>query len=310
MTIQGATPDELARAVKHSMVVIDSEKHNLNYKQSYKDNQISQLKDKYQNGKGAATLISKAGSPIRVGTRKESIDQNSGEIVYTPKNETYVDKKGKTQLRTTKSTPMAETKDAFTLSSGSVMETHYATYANSMKALANQSRKDMLNTERLKYSPQAKSTYAKEVESLNSKLQVALANKPRERQAQVIANAEVKAKFKANPDLSNDDKKKIKNQALAKARARVGASKSQINITEKEWEAIQSGAISDNKLVQILNNTDLDLVKAYATPRTKQGVSSSKLARIKSMANSGYTQAEIADALGIPVSTVNNALSS
>jgi hypothetical protein len=34
MTIRGASTDELARAVRHSMVVIDSEKHNLDFKAS------------------------------------------------------------------------------------------------------------------------------------------------------------------------------------------------------------------------------------------------------------------------------------
>ena len=35
MTLQGAPENELARAVKHSMVVIDAEKHKLDYKQSF-----------------------------------------------------------------------------------------------------------------------------------------------------------------------------------------------------------------------------------------------------------------------------------
>ena len=43
MTIIGATDDELARAVRHSMVVIDAEKHHLDYKQSEKDNNIQAL---------------------------------------------------------------------------------------------------------------------------------------------------------------------------------------------------------------------------------------------------------------------------
>ena len=47
MTLKGATDSELARAVKHSMVVIDAEKHKLDYKQSEIDNGISALKKKY-----------------------------------------------------------------------------------------------------------------------------------------------------------------------------------------------------------------------------------------------------------------------
>ena len=42
MTLRGATQDELARAVRHSMVVIDAEKHHLDYKQSELDNQRSE----------------------------------------------------------------------------------------------------------------------------------------------------------------------------------------------------------------------------------------------------------------------------
>src|SRR5690606_21658099 len=72
MTIKGANTNEIARAVRHSMVVIDAEKHNLNYKQSAIDNGISQLKQKYQGGadKGASTLISRTTSEQRVPTRK------------------------------------------------------------------------------------------------------------------------------------------------------------------------------------------------------------------------------------------------
>ena len=41
MTLLGASEDKLARAVRHSMVVIDDEKHHLDYKQSEKDNNIA-----------------------------------------------------------------------------------------------------------------------------------------------------------------------------------------------------------------------------------------------------------------------------
>lgn len=49
MTIKGATDEELCRAVKHSMVVIDAVKHKLGYKQSEIDNDIESLKKKYQS---------------------------------------------------------------------------------------------------------------------------------------------------------------------------------------------------------------------------------------------------------------------
>ena len=48
MTIRNATEQEIARAVKHSMVVIDAEKHNLDWRASEKDNGIKELNKKYQ----------------------------------------------------------------------------------------------------------------------------------------------------------------------------------------------------------------------------------------------------------------------
>ena len=48
MILGGATEPELARAVRHSMVVIDASKHNLDYTRSYQENEIESLKLKYQ----------------------------------------------------------------------------------------------------------------------------------------------------------------------------------------------------------------------------------------------------------------------
>ena len=129
-------------------------------------------------------------------------------------------------------------------------------------------------------------------------------NRPMERQAQIIANSLLEAKRKDNPDMDKEEIKKLKGQLLAESRIRLGAKKKQIEITPKEWEAIQSGAVSNNVLMQILSNTDLDLVKQYATPREHKGMSSSKIARAKSMAALGYTQAEIADMLGVSTTTL------
>lgn len=311
MTIKGATESEIARAVRHSMVVIDAHKHGLNYKQSYIDNGIAALKEKYQGSPraGASTLISRASAEERIPAVKKEykIDPKTGKKILTPTGETYVDKKtGKTVLRTTKTTKMAATDDAFTLSSGTPMETIYATHANKLKALANQARKEYLNTGTTPYSPTANKTYSKEVASLDAKLNVALKNAPLERQAQIIANQVVKLKKEANPGMDKDELKKIKTQALNEARNRVGAKKQQISITDREWEAIQAGAISNNKLTKILNNTDLDQIKQLATPKTKFSLTPAKKKRALSMLKTGYTYAEIADALGIPVSTVSN----
>lgn len=324
MTIKGATPEEITRAVKHSMVVIDAEKHHLDYKKSYRDNGIKELKEIYQlsideNGRekfGASTLISRAKSEIRVnerqivdknGKKSYTADPKTGEYLYGETGRTYKDKKGNIVVAQEKITRMEATKDAYTLSSGTVQENAYAKYANSMKALGNRARKEYLSLPTVPSDPVAAKEYKNEVASLNSKLNTALKNAPRERQAQLIANSVVQAQKRDNPDMDKDEIKKIQQRSLASARARVGADKSkvQVQITDKEWKAIQAGAISTHKLTQILNNTDLDKVRQLATPRNDKGLSEAKQNLIKSMSASGYTTAEIAEKLGCSTSTVN-----
>jgi hypothetical protein len=334
MTVMGADTDEIVRAVKHSMVIIDSEKHHLNYKASYDDFGIAELQARYQpnaNGGrpgGASTLLSRSTSEQRVlerkiGTGPFTAEQKAqysktGEKVFRETGNTYskkhVDKKTgevtwTTHLRETKSTKGYETNDARTLMSGpnnegTKIEQAYAEHANKLKALANQARKEAYLTKNPTYSPSAKKTYASEVETLNKKLVVAYANKPLERAAQNYANTIITQKRQANPGLSDGDVKKIKYQALAEGRARMGADKHKVEITMREWEAIQARAVSNNTLVKILNNTDLDKVKNYATPKSVTTVSAAKVARAKAMLANGATQAEVAAALGIPKSTL------
>ena len=319
MTLKGATEDELARAVRHSMVVIDAEKHNLDYRRSESENSIPALRKKYQGRikedgrytESASTLISRAKSEVSVPKRKGSpIINEDGSLSYkTADDLTYVDKKtGKTKTRTQKSTQMAEAKDARTLSSGTPQEEAYASYANKMKSLANQARKEMVSTGKIPYSASAKAAYQNEVYSLNAKLNVALKNAPRERQAQVIANATVTAKKQANPDMTNAEIKKANQQALTAARKQVGAERKPVVITDREWEAIQAGAISESKLTQILNNADIDSLRQRATPRATTTLSTAKQNKIASMSASGYSTSEIAEALGISTSTVSKYL--
>lgn len=321
MTIRGANDNEIARAVRHSMVVIDAEKHNLNYKQSHVDNGIAHLKAKYQgkSNAGASTLISRTTSEAQVPRVKNTfkIDPKTGEKIYTPTGESYVKrtvnkKTGAvtetTVLRTTKTTKGAATKDAHTLSSGTRIEEVYADHSNRLKALGNQARKVMVNTASTPYSPSAKRVYEAQVKTLDAKLNVALKNAPRERQAQVVANAIVRQKKNANPDMDRDEEKKIASRALATARARTGASKQLVTITDKEWEAIQAGAISNNKLTQILNNTDLDTVKALATPRKNPVMTTQKQQRARQLLASGRTPSEVADILGVAVSTLTSSM--
>lgn len=344
MTLAGASPDELARAVRHSMVVIDAEKHKLDYKQSEIDNNIAALKKKYQahvdeNGTvrygGASTILSRSKGETSVlkrqGTPKINIkgkdwyDPNKPEgslifktaddVEYTVKS---VDKrtgevKTTKKYRTQKSTRMAETDDAMTLVSDAKhpMELIYADYANSMKKLANKARKEMVNTGKIAYSKSAKSVYQEEVKSLNEKLNTALLNTTKERAAQRKANAEVAIKKSADPNMSKSDIKKASQQALTKYRASVGSVSRKdrnINITDKEWEAIQAGAVSENTLIKILNNTDTDKLRQRATPRTTNTLSTAKINRIKAMNSSNYSLSEIANALGVSTSTVSNYL--
>lgn len=326
MTLLGASDQELARAVKHSMVVIDAEKHKLDYKQSEIDNGIASLKKKYQghydeNGRykeGAGTIISRAKSQQSVLKRQGSpiIDPETGKQTWKVADDlTYekriVDKKTgevttKTITRTQKSTKMYETDDAYTLVSKAKNPTElaYADYANAMKAMGNAARKAMVTTKDTPYNPEARAVYKKEVDSLEAKLNVALKNAPRERQAQTIANGVVQAKKKDNPDMTNKELKKAGQQALDAARRQVGAKKEQVVITDSEWTAIQAGAISTNKLKKILDNADMDKVKQLATPKSSNKVNTQTISRIKALKANGYTNAEIANKLGISTSTV------
>lgn len=320
MTLRGGVQNEedIAKAVRHSMVVIDACKHHLDYRQSERDNDIAALKIKYQThidpetgeekSGGASTLLSMAKSDVRVPKRKGSpkIDPETGELEYKTVVEEYVDKRGKTQVRTDTSTRMAETKDARTLSSGTPQEEAYAQYANKLKAMANDARKEYLATGRIKYDATAKATYKEEVDHLMSQLKVSLSNAPRERQAQLATASEINAMKRSNPDMTKKEVKKKSQSALSRYRAIYNAHRTSITISQREWDAIQAGAISENVLTQILRFADGTQVRQYAMPKTAKGISSGKQARIRAMQRSGYTAEQIAAAVNVSVSTVHN----
>ena len=320
MTLKGASQDELARAVRHSMVVIDAEKHKLDYKQSESDNGIASLKKKYQgrvdeNGRyheGASTLISRSKSEVSVIKRQGSpiIDPETGKQSWkTVDDPVYVDKKtGKTKTRTQPSTAMAETDDARKLSSGHPIEEAYADYANQLKGLANKARKEMASSGKIAYSASAKKTYQREVDSLNAKLNLANSNAPKERRAQVMANAKIASMRQEYPDMTKAEIKKASQRALTQARTSVGAHREPIKFTDREWEAIQAGAISPSKLEQMIPKVDSDNLKQYATPRATTQLSNAKISKINAMKNSGYSTSEIAEALGVSSSTVSKYL--
>ena len=391
MTLAGASSDKIARAVKHSMVVIDAEKHKLDYKQSEIDNNIAALRKEYQkkpdgSSGGAATILSRAKGQYSVDKRQGSYKVNmpgtkdydptkpdgaklwkvaddlyypdrsydrasktmtvrtadgkkitydvtdkkayekynpvnivtkaDGKVVYTNK---AGDIEYKAKTRKQQSTKMAETDDAYSLVSTSKhpMELLYADYANSMKALGNQARIEMKTTGKIEYSSNAKTVYKKEVDSLNSKLNDALLNTTRERAALRLANAEVKSKEQAYRDSHNGadmkpgDLKKIKQQAVTKYRQEVGSiarRNRNIDITDREWEAIQAGAVTETVLKKILNNTDIDKLRERATPRTYNNLSDAQINRAKALASSNYTLEQIATKLGVSTSTVSKYL--
>jgi hypothetical protein len=185
------------------------------------------------------------------------------------------------------------------------MERLYAEHSNKLKELANRARLTAIKTPTPKQSPSAKKAYRPQVESLNAKLNLALRNAPLERQAQIIANAQVKTKRDANPNMESDTLRKVKYQALTQARIRTGASKQKIVIEPDEWDAIQAQAISNSKLTQILNNADMDVVRDHATPKTQILMTPTKTARATAMLAAGYTRAEVARQLGVSLSTLD-----
>jgi hypothetical protein len=318
MTIQGASHDQLARAVRHSMVVIDAEKHGLNYKQSAVDNGIRQLKEEYQKGPrgGASTLISRkksydVGPELKLRPMSEGgpIDRETGRRVFVETGRTRFNAKtGERVPRTSKINRLDATDDAFTLSSGTPMEKHYAAHSNALKALANRARLESLKTPPIKYSPSANRTYAKEVATLTAKLSLAERNAPRERQAQLIAQATLKAKRAAHPEMEPDTIKKVKFQALEEARNRVGAGKKKIEITQEEWNAIQAGAITNNRLSQILKHADKERVRKLATPKRQLKMTPNMTNRAERLLSIGYTRAEVAKDLGVSLTTLDTAI--
>lgn len=346
MTLLGAEPDEMARAVRHSMVVIDAQKHELNYKLSEKENGIEALKQKYQINSekakgygGASTLISRSKSEIKIperitvdaeGKKSYTPDPETGKWLYKesgrerslPKRkgkELVLDEEGKRIYEKVKVNQdiyqMAYTDDARTLISdyNTPQEKAYANYANKMKALANRARKEAYSLETPKADPEAAKTYAKEVASLTAQLNVAKKNKPKERQAQLKASVRVEELLERDPSLKDrkDKLRKEKSKILTQTRLEVGAGKRAIDISDREWEAIQARAISGTKLDDILKNADMDKVRKLATPKTNKGVlSSAKVARIKALSASGNSIADIAEMMGVSTSTISGYLKS
>lgn len=328
MTLRGAPESDIVKAVKHSMVVIDAAKHKLDFKQSEKDNDIATLKERWQprydlegnkiGTGGASTLLSRRKQTVQVPERRGStrINKETGELEYKESGRTYINKKGE-RVKAMQNVPLISTIDDMRkLSSGTPQENAYADYGNTMKALANKARKEAANTPNLKYSSTANKTYKAEVDELLSALDKAERNAPKERRAQAIANSVVKAKIQDNPELSDPGNKKtlekIRSAAIDDARTSVGASgrNTRIHITDKQWQAIQAGAITDSRLKSILKYTDEDELKKLAMPKKTLALSTAQQTKMRRMKTSGYTIAEIAESLGVSTSTVSKYINS
>ena len=314
MTLGGASAEELARAVRHSMVVIDAAKHGLDWKTSESDNDIRGLKKKYQGGRGAATLISRARGPVYVDEirlRKASeggpIDPATGKKVWIKTERSYTDKNGNLVKAQTKTQKLKITDDARDLISDGnrPMEQLYAAYSNDMKSLGNRARRELISTKLPRKNPDAAKRYAKEVDELKAAIKLASMNAPRERQAQIIANAVIRAKT-ADREVSSEEYKKISRQAISAARLRTGASRKEslIELTDRQWEAIQAGALSASAMEAVVRYSDMEKLSERAMPKTNTAVSASVATRAAGMARNGATTSEIADALGISTSTV------
>lgn len=335
MTLKGAPAEDLIPAVKYSMVVIDAQKHSLDYKQAYKEYGIAKLNEKYRGSAkaGASTIVTKAGAPEYINQRKlaksdkkkgivNGIDIHTGEKVYvetgkvkwTPKK----DKKTgeiigwKQALKQDKVTRMDKAKDAFELvgNPDDPKERAYANFANGMKSLANKARLIAVNTSNMRRNPDSVKTFAKEVASLNEKLKAVKSNKYLERQAQILGNKRYYA-AKRDGNYSSDQLKRLQNECIAGARLSIGAKKPTIEITPREWAAIEAGAVSSNILTQIISNTSLDTIRNYTMPRQSQRsrVSYTDECLIRSMAaRPNVTLAEIADAMGLSTSTITAVL--
>lgn len=334
MTVKGAPLTDIEKAVKHSMVVIDAYKHRLDYKRSEQENGIPELKTKWQGSarSGASTLLSKATSSVYLNEvqEKRAVSKmtpdelkrwKAGEVIEEPTNRMGVKLKKTLEDGTkvwekvpiqSKVSRMSRTDDAYSLTSGgsrentTQIEAIYADHANRMKALATEARKQARAVPKPNYDASAAKIYSEEVKSLKAKVAIAEKNQPYERRAQGVANLLLKQLLADNPEMTKEDKKKMEGKMLERARKAVGAGKKYIYVEDKEWEAIQRGAISNSLLKKVMKESKPDRIRELALPKSYSGMAPGKVARAKAMLAAGHTQADVADILGVSVSTLMN----
>lgn len=330
MSIQGARPDHIVRAVRHSMVVIDAEKHSLDYRRSEADNGIRQLKLIYQGAenRGASSLLSRATAKEYVDERKLRLAKDGGpinpltgakEFVPTGRTVNKFDKKTGTYLpvsvpRQQQEKRLALTTDAHTLvgEKKAPVELIYADHANVMKGIANSTRLAASRIPTPKLNSGAKKVYKVEVDDLVAQLRKAQQQKPLERHANRIANAQIVLKRQEDPSLrfDRDRLNKVERQAKEGAYARLGLVKPEIHISDRAWDAIQSGAVSASVFREILDGNYVKPARLLelALPRTNTVVTAPVLSRAKALLDAGLTNADIARQLGVAPSTIRTAL--
>ena len=314
MTLMEAPTEDIVRATKHALTIIDVAKHNLDYKESERENGIQALKDRYQGGGGVATLLSRAKNPMYVPARdyNRPIVDEEGRKTYALQKDSdrlWVDRKtGKVSERTDKVERMkiiAETSgNPYELSSGLPMENVYADYAKHMIDLGRKARRLSASTKDIEYNPTAAKTYEKEVAHLKDELQIFEKNRPLERAAQRIALNQFQLVSQENPNMTAKEQGKVRAQLLREARNTTGAERYRIEINDREWEAIQSGAINKTTLKKLLQSVDNDKIIERALPRESKKLSASIITRARRMVANDYTWAEIAKALGVSQSAL------
>lgn len=337
MTLQGAPSNEIARAVKHSMVVIDAEKHKLNYKRSAEENGIDALMKRYMThvdkvkygdlerynpktrrvdkvidpdklkkdltpGKeytSASTIISRhKQSVITDGYQVEVPDPKSKsggtKMVWRNKKETYL-------------VNMVKDANVFLGPNATKTEHHYADYINELKAFKNKVDSEMSGIKMPARDPKAAKIYAEEVLSMKDKVNQVKINRIKERQAQRMAEVSSKAEIARRSEdevLKKDEISRIKQQALNKARSMVGAERTPVTITDDEWDAVQSNAVSGTLLKELVSFMDDSQLKSLATPRANKQMTDARKSKAKALLANGYTIAQVAEALGVSSSTI------
>ena len=337
MTLQGAPSNEIARAVKHSMVVIDAEKHKLNYKRSAEENGIDALMKRYMThvdkvkygdlerynpktrrvdkvidpdklkkdltpGKeytSASTIISRhKQSVITDGYQVEVPDPKSKsggtKMVWRNKKETYL-------------VNMVKDANVFLGPNATKTEHHYADYINELKAFKNKVDSEISGIKMPARDPKAAKIYAEEVLSMKDKVNQVKINRIKERQAQRMAEVSSKAEIARRSEdevLKKDEISRIKQQALNKARSMVGAERTPVTITDDEWDAVQSNAVSGTLLKELVSFMDDSQLKSLATPRANKQMTDARKSKAKALLANGYTIAQVAEALGVSSSTI------